>query len=168
MTDRGNELELDEATRSDFDELMRWFPDARATRSWGGPDFRYPFDAGSFLEDCRWPEMASFVARTPGGTRPLAFGQFYELDERINFARLVVRPGLRGAGIGRKFIRLLAETAAGRLPLDEASLFVYRNNEPALGCYRSLGFAETAYPPHRPLADECFFLTRRIDSPRDW
>lgn len=165
---RGDELELSEAMRSDLDALMRWVDSAGAVRAWGGPGFRFPFDAASFLRDCRWPEMASYVARKPDETQPVAFGQFYEYRERIHFARLIVQPGLRGRGIGRRFIRLLAETAAHRLPLDEVSLFVYRDNAPALRCYRALGFAKTAYPPDRPLAEDCFFLTRRLDSPCTW
>lgn len=168
MADRDIALELAEAASADFDELMRWFPDAAATRNWGGPNFRFPFTAATFREDCRWPAMASFVARIPGETRPLAFGQFYELDGRINFARLVVHPEQRGRGIGRRFVRLLAGTAAERLGLEEASLFVYRDNEAAVRCYRSLGFAEAPYPPDRPLADECYYLTRAVGSPRDW
>ncbi len=168
MSDRMSELALAEATRSDLETLMQWFTDARSVRAWGGPDFRFPFDGNSFLHDCRWPETPSFIARMPGETQPAAFGQFYEYRDRIHFARLVVQPGLRARGIGRQFVRLLAEAVMGQLPLDEASLFVYRDNAAALRCYRALGFTESAYPPERPLADQCFFLTRRLDSPRDW
>lgn len=168
MASRRIALELAEAARADLDGLMRWFPDAAATRNWGGPNFRFPFTASTFREDCRWPEMASFVARMPGETQPVAFGQFYEFDGRINFARLAVHPAQRGRGVGRRFVRLLAGKAAECLPLEEASLFVYRDNEAALRCYRSLGFVEAPYPPDRPLAEECYYLTRRIDSPADW
>lgn len=161
-------LLLAPATDADLDELMSWFPDARTTRDWGGPDFRFPFTAGSFREDCRWTEMESWTARRQAEDPLTAFGQFYPYNGHINLARLVVHPAQRGQHAGRRFVRLLVEEAAGRLPLRRVSLFVYRNNEAAVRCYRALGFRESAYPADRPLANECYYLTRRLDSLSDW
>jgi ribosomal protein S18 acetylase RimI-like enzyme len=44
---------------------------------------------------------------------------------------------------------------------DEYSLFVYRDNTPAYQCYLSLGFTVVTYPEDAPMADKCYFLTRR-------
>ena len=89
-----------------------------------------------------------------------AFGQFYDRNGRINFARLVVRPGHRRRGVGKRLLGLLMSRAAEELPLDEFSLFAYRDNAAALGCYRSMGFTIQDYPADQFLANECYFLTR--------
>ena len=106
--------------------------------------------------------MASFSLREPGG-RLAAFGQVYDRDGRINLARLIVAPTMRGQGVGRRLVGLLMVAGARLLPLDEYSLFVYRDNEPALSCYRAMGFEVTDCPVEGPLADECFYLIRSVD-----
>jgi ribosomal protein S18 acetylase RimI-like enzyme len=149
------------ATDADIDELMEWFPSPGATKVWGGPKFRYPFSPESFRADCHWPAMATFVLRDSANTMA-AFGQFYDRNGRINFARLVAHPDRRGEGVGRRLLTALMEVAPRYLDLDEFSLFVYRDNAPALGCYRSLGFEIQRYPADQALADECYYLTRPV------
>jgi len=164
---------LDRAEAEDLDELKAWFDDARAVRSWGGPNFRYPFTAETFAEDCRWPGMDSFCLRKPDpasggkpndGTRVgfVAFGQLYDRNGRINLARLVVHPEMRGRGIGRRLVGLLMVAGARLLPLDEYSLFVYRDNDAAISCYQAMGFEIADFPADQVLAGECYFLTRPI------
>ena len=52
--------------------------------------------------------------------------------------------------------------AAGRdrYRCESFSLFVFRENLPALECYRALGFEISDYPDDMPHADVCWFLTR--------
>ena len=97
---------LDETAESDIDLLMKWFPDADATRIWGGPDFRHPFNRHSFVEDIHWGRMATFSLHSPSAELA-AFGQIYERLNRINLARLAVNPTMRGQGIGRRLIEML-------------------------------------------------------------
>jgi ribosomal protein S18 acetylase RimI-like enzyme len=149
------------AVASDVDVLMRWFPTADATAQWGGPRFRFPFTRQSFLEDCHWASMASYVQRE--GDELLAFGQFYERYGRINLARLAVDPGRRGEGHGGRLVRALLDESKRHLDNSEYSLFVYRDNEPALRCYRAAGFRVSRYPEGAPLADECYYLTRPVE-----
>jgi len=156
---------LVEATDSDLRELMGWFGDRSAVESWGGPVFRFPFTARTFREDCYWGRMPSFRLSSPAGTFA-AFGQFYERYGRINFARLVAHPSLRGQGTGKRLLQLLMEAGAAELDRDEFSLFVFRDNIPALECYRSVGFVIGDYPDDAPLADRCYYLTRPVDDNR--
>jgi ribosomal protein S18 acetylase RimI-like enzyme len=148
------------AVPTDVDALMSWFPTAVATARWGGPGFRFPFTRESFLEDCRWSSMPSYVLRSRDEL--LGFGQFYERYGRINLARLAVNPGRRGEGLGGRLVRALLDESRGHLDNGEYSLFVYRDNEPALRCYRSAGFEIAEYPEGAPLADECYYLTRPV------
>ena len=102
---------MDATAASDIDQLMRWFPDADATRTWGGPAFRFPFNRHSFAEDIHWGRMASFSLRSPDGELA-AFGQLYERLERTNLARLAVSPALRGQGVGRRLVSMLMQVGA--------------------------------------------------------
>jgi ribosomal protein S18 acetylase RimI-like enzyme len=153
---------LERAANDDIDELMAWFPDAKAIKVWGGPHFRYPFSRDTFHDDCRWRDMATFCVRDPQ-ERFTAFGQFYAKHERINLARLVVHPDLRSRGIGKRLVAMLMQFGRTLMPLDEYSLFVYRDNTPALKCYESMGFVIRDYPYDDPLVDACFYLTRSVD-----
>jgi ribosomal protein S18 acetylase RimI-like enzyme len=140
-----------------MDTLMTWFSSAAETRVWGGPQFRYPFSADTFREDCRWPGLASYVYCEPDGNMS-AFGQYYERERRIHLARLVVAPDRRGTGLGQRFIYALIQVAVEQLPLPELSLFVYPDNLAAIQCYRALGFHISESPPTQAIADKCLFM----------
>ena len=131
------------AADSEFDDVMSWFPDAHSVDIWGGPNFRYPFTAETFREDCRVDVMASYVLRNSAGELA-AFGQSYERQ-----------------GAGRKLIRMIIAALEMTGDYDEYSLFVYRDNTPAYQCYLSLGFVVVQYPDDAPMPDKCFFLTKR-------
>lgn len=152
---------LRDATEDDLRKLMGWFESADAVKVWGGPKFRYPFTSATFREDCRWGRMATFVLESPGGEFA-AFGQVYERYRRINLARLVVRPDLRGQGIGRRLVEALIEVGPTVVDRPEFSLFVYRDNTPALACYLGAGFSIHSYPQDAPMADVCHYLTRPV------
>ncbi len=156
-----NGWQLRDATSHDIDELLTWFPDFEAIKVWGGPRFRYPFTRETFLRDCHWGKMASFSLENPDG-QLAAFGQLNERLNRIHMARLVVRPGHRGQGTGKRLIALLMQAGRSRFECPEYSLFVYRDNEPAIKCYKSMGFEVSEYPPKAPMADECYYLTRLV------
>lgn len=140
---------------------MCWVPDKQAVTVWGGPRFRFPFDRDSFKEDCHWKEMATYALYSPAGEF-VAFGQYYNRHERINLARLIAHPEKRGQGIGKRFVQMLMAVAADEFELDEFSLFVYRDNAPALGCYTALGFEIQDYPEGEVFADICYYLTRPV------
>ena len=141
---------------------MNWFPDRQAVSIWGGPKFRYPFTRETFHEDVLWKKMASYFLRDPARCA-VAFGQFYERNSRVNLARLVVHSSARGQGVGKKLIEELMTTARPLFELTEFSLFVFRDNTPALKCYKSLGFEVNDYPDDMPLGDSCYYLTRPVN-----
>ena len=152
---------LKRATDDDIDELVTWFDSDASVRNWGGLNIRYPISRESFVEDCHWHEMATFSLRGPDGVF-VAFGQLYERDNRINLARLIVHPTMRGQGIGKRLMKTLMSVGKDLFPCDEYSLFVYRDNTPAIECYRSLGFETHDYPMDRALADVCCYMIRPV------
>ena len=143
---------------------MGWFTDAQSVNVWGGPKFRYPFTPETFREDSHWGRMATFVLESPAGDFA-AFGQVYERYGRINLARLIVNPDRRGQGVGGRLVELLIEVGPGVVDRTEFSLFVYRDNTPALECYLGAGFRIRDYPDDAPMADLCFYLTRPVRMP---
>ena len=153
------EWQLTPACDRDMDALMAWFSSAAEVDVWGGPKFRYPFTPETFRTDCHWPEMASYCLRDADGGM-CGFGQFYDRNGYMNLARLIVAPEQRGRGLGSELVTRLMDVAAEELTLDDFSLFVYRDNTPALKLYQSLGFEIQEYPPDQILAEKCFFLTR--------
>lgn len=150
---------LEPATGDNIDQLMSWFSDKRSVSNWGGPEFRFPFTCRSFQEDVRWGKMATFCLRNPVGDFA-AFGQCYDRKGRMNFARLVVHPKVRGQGVGKRLIEMLMMAGRDLLPFTEYSLFVFRYNTLALEYYKSRGFVVQDYPGDMPYADTCFYLTR--------
>ena len=163
MTDTAEDggWQLVDATDRDLEELMSWFGSAGDVDRWGGPRFRYPFTGKTFRRDCHWGRMPSFRLNSPSGEFA-AFGQMYERYGRINLARLVVHPDMRGAGVGKRLIASLMEIGPELFKADEFSLFIYRDNVSALGCYRSMGFVIRDYPEGAPMADRCYYLTRQV------
>ena len=154
---------LERATPEDLVALRAWLDTAESVQVWGGPNFRYPYTVETFEEDCHWPEMDTFSLRDPDG-HFAAFGQVYDREGRINLARLIAAPTMRGRGVGRRLVGMLMVAGARLFPLDEYSLYVYRDNEPALSCYVAMGFEITDYPPDGPLADKCYYLVRPVDA----
>jgi len=147
----------------DIDTLMKWFPNEESVRIWGGPIFRFPFNRHSFAEDVHWRRMTSYSLRNHADGLA-AFGQVCSRYERIHFARLVSNPEMRRRGIGKQLLTMLMRVTPQDYDHGEFSLFVFRNNLPALNCYRSLGFEVIDYPADAPMADDCYYLTRPISA----
>jgi ribosomal protein S18 acetylase RimI-like enzyme len=156
-----DEWMLREVSEADVGTLMQWFPNDEDIKIWGGPSFRSPFTRDTFFEDIHWGQIASFGLFDSNHTLT-GFGQLYDREQRIHLARLVVDPARRGAGLGRRLTAMLMEAGCERYSYEQFSLFVYRDNEPAYQCYRSLGFEVTDYPRDMPLADVCDFLVRTV------
>jgi ribosomal protein S18 acetylase RimI-like enzyme len=142
---------------------MTWFPEADAVMIWGGPSFRHPFTRSTFFEDIYWGRLESFSLRDPSAMLA-GFGQLYDRDGRVHLARLVVKPTMRGEGIGKRLINMLMTAGQSRVPGDEFSLFVFRDNMPAYECYKSMGFVVSDYPDDMPHADVCYYLIKRSQS----
>ncbi len=154
-------MKLNDANESDIKHLMSWFPTERSIDIWGGPKFRYPYTPETFQEDVHWRQMDSYCLFDFSGEM-LAFGQFYERHGRINLARLVVSPDRRRQGIGKQLVGLLMEQGRKGIPLQEFSLYVYKDNYPAKACYAKLGFQEHEYPADDEMAETCIYMTRPV------
>jgi len=141
----------------DLPELMSWFRDGISCRTWGGPEFRYPFTEEAFREDAKVQELASWSMVDGDGTL-CAFGQYYPRLGRCHLGRLAVAPALRGRGIGGALVRELAQRGLAELGADACSLFVLPGNERAARLYSRLGFVARPYPEPAPIFDACTYM----------
>jgi ribosomal protein S18 acetylase RimI-like enzyme len=85
------------------------------------------------------PDVHPFFLFAEG--RLCGYGEVWEdpAEEEAELARILVAPDLRGRGIGRRFVGLLAQRALDR-GFDEIWLRVLPWNAPALASYRHAGF----------------------------
>lgn len=140
-------------------DLMGWFSDAHALRTWGGPDFRFPYTAATFREDTRVDSIDSFsLAADDGATT--AFGQCYLRVGRCHFGRVGVAPGWRGQGLGTRLLREMADWGQVQFGPRELSLFVMHDNVAAHRLYRRLGYREAPYPDPSFLPDAHYMIAQ--------
>ena len=138
-------LHLTGATREHLLLLASWFPSQSACRVWGGPEFRFPFTAETFLADSKYAELPSY-ALIRGSAELCGFGQFYLRAGRCHLSRLAITPGCRGQGLGTQLIALLQQAGKEKLGTTEYSLFVSVTNNAARALYERLGFKCVPYP----------------------
>lgn len=138
-------------------ELMSWFPDLRSCRTWGGPDFRFPFTEASFREDAKLDSLRSWALLDEVGALA-GFGQFYLRAGRCHLGRLAIAPALRGRGLGSTLVHELGQRGKSELGVDSFSLFVLPGNERALRLYQRLGFSAAQYPEPLPAFEGCIYM----------
>ena len=139
-------------------ELMTWFADADQLRTWGGPDFRFPFTTASFREDSKVDSIDSFSLVSEGGALA-AFGQCYLRVGRCHFGRVGVSPRWRGQGHGTQLFREMAGWGRTEFGPRELSLFVDKSNAEARRLYLRLGFREVPYPEAMPPGMNAHYMT---------
>jgi ribosomal protein S18 acetylase RimI-like enzyme len=86
----------------------------------------------------------------------VAFGQIVPKGSaRLHFARLIVEPERRAAGLGRLLVEeLLGVTKKMRARV--VSLNVIATNAAAIGLYRSFGFVEVGRPEDEPTSTSIY------------
>jgi len=148
------EVRLREVTRADADQLYRWRMDDSAR-----PMFRnaavVPYaEHLAFVERYFDPGNRDRWFVIEAGGRDVGAIALYDIaadGTEAEWGRFVIAPGHRGAGIGRRALRLLVEHAR-TLGLRRLRCEVARGNT-AEALYRSLGFAE---PAPVATATDCF------------
>ncbi len=151
-------LKLVKPDESHVVEMMSWFKNERELKQWSGPNFRYPFDKQSFIEDINLNGLSSFFLINEEGFL-LAFGQYYIRFEKCHLGRLVVAPKERGNGYAKVLMDLLCKNGKTELNMNNYSLFVMSDNTNAIKAYQSYGFEFNDYPEQIPL-ENCLYMTK--------
>lgn len=139
-------------------EMMSWFSHEQELTDWSGPNFRYPFNLLTFVEDLKLSTLSSFVL-VSNESALLAFGQYYQRLNKCHLGRLIVNPKLRGQGIASELIHRLYKLGIKELKVKESSLFVLAHNENAIKAYKKFGFVLANYPEKIPL-ENCLYMVK--------
>ena len=139
-------------------EMMSWFSCETELTDWSGPNFRYPFDLTSFIDDLKLSKLNSFVLIS-NDSELLAFGQYYQRLEKCHLGRLIVNPKFRGKGLASDLMLHICELGLKELKVKECSLFVLAHNEYAIKAYKKFGFYFVDYPGEIPL-DNCLYMVK--------
>lgn len=154
-------MKLIPSTKEHLHKMMGWFPDKDSCCSWGGPDFRFPFSEKTFIEDAHLKEIPSYSMLSEN-SEVVAFGQYYQRENRCHLSRLVVSPSHRNQGIGSKLIKTISQIGCEKLSKSECSLFVLKHNKKALRVYQNIGFEESIYPGQKTGLENCLYMVVKL------
>lgn len=137
----------------DAESILRWLPDEDALRRWSSDRFgAYPITADDINRkylDCNGdcPEPDNFYPFTAcdeeGAAGHLILRYTDKARKVIRFGFVIVNNEKRGRGYGRQLLTLATHYAFDFLGAERITLGVFAHNEPALRCYRAVGFCET-------------------------
>lgn len=140
-------------------EIMSWFSSEKELTDWSGPNFRYPYDISSFVEDLKLNTLSSF-SLVSDEFEFLAFGQYYERLGKCHLGRLIVNPKFRGKGIASELMFNICELGLKDLKVKECSLFVLAHNKYAIQAYEKFGFSFVNYPDEISL-ENCLYMVKQ-------
>lgn len=134
--------------RTQAEEVVSWAPSPREM-FWLAPKTRPPLTADKLR---RWlgPGREPLQLVTPANEL-VAYGELNTLDAAAAhywLGHLVVRPTLRGRGVGRVLTERLLHRAFTRYAARRVSLVVFPENHAAVACYRAAGFSDVAVEEH--------------------
>jgi ribosomal protein S18 acetylase RimI-like enzyme len=128
------------ATMHDFNVILGWISSPEALAYWGGPLPTWPPDPRKTWGEIQNNDPDSFTLVDSAGTI-LAFGQVFKREPgAVHLGRIIVSPEQRGKGIGRILVGQLIDAGIARHQPTKVTLNVYRDNQPAVKLYKSLGF----------------------------
>lgn len=127
---------------TDLDVFLSWVPDEEAMVLWSGPIFSWPLDRFQ-LERYLTNVHRRYWTGIDESTGAIVGHGSLLLDIQAQTCRLgfvIVDPGRRGEGLGRKLMALLTATAFETKAISELTLGVYAHNSHARSLYESVGF----------------------------
>ena len=132
--------------REDFDRLIGWVASAEELMMCAGPIFQWPLDRAQlerYRAAAEGPGAARRIWRAVEGGETVGHVELNAIERThrtATLSRVLVRPGLRGRGIGTAMVRAALAVGFGELGLHRVDLFVFDTNAGAIACYERLGF----------------------------
>jgi ribosomal protein S18 acetylase RimI-like enzyme len=148
------------AVPSDLEVVAAWIASQRECALWAGPAVAFPLDTAALADQVGMAGAANVAL--DDGLGLAAFGQALPKPlGRTHLARVIVRPDVRGQGLGRALIEALFSRAAEAGAMV-ATLNVYRDNLAAVALYASLGFVRAERPSGEPPSHDTWFMQRSL------
>lgn len=131
------------------DRVLSWVRGPREAY-WLAPRTKPPLTVEKLRAWAR-PGRNPLMLVAPDQPEPLAYGELNVLNEQRRdywLGHLIVDPGQRGRGLGRRLTELLLRRAFNRLAARRVSLVVFPENVAAVACYRSAGMCDDGCEAH--------------------
>jgi ribosomal protein S18 acetylase RimI-like enzyme len=131
-------LRYRDAERNDFAEIAR-FPESREEAFYMYPRGLFPLTSDQ-LEEAAAVRHLPTVVEVDG--QAAGYANFYDLEpgERCWVGNVILRPNLRGSGIGRFLLETMQQRARQELHVKELHLVCHNTNTRALLFYQKLGY----------------------------
>jgi ribosomal-protein-alanine N-acetyltransferase len=128
------------ASTNHLRSVLNWINTPEQLRMWGGATLTFPPQVERLWQEIRADEQTTFTLIDASGNMA-GFGQtLFREPHTIHLGRIIISPILRGRGLGRILVEKLIEAGEANFHPAEFTLNVYRNNDSAVGLYRSMGF----------------------------
>jgi RimJ/RimL family protein N-acetyltransferase len=146
----GVDLSLSPFERCWADSVAHWVCSEAELRLLA-PSSVSPLDSAKVLKWLKPGGMAylGWVEQEP---EPIAYGEVNPIrgrPDRYWLGHVILRPGFRGRGIGRRFVEALVTEAFDRHGAREIALIVFPENVAAVECYVAVGFRSAGEEYHR-------------------
>ncbi|HEX4444501.1 MAG TPA: GNAT family N-acetyltransferase [Galbitalea sp.] len=133
-------LRLRPFVEADDDVVGSWFADAGELRFFAGPRLRWPLDSGQWRSIRLDPSVTAWTAVLGDDDTAIGHGELItESPTAVRLARFAIAPALRGQGLGRALLALLADGSIGA-GASTMTVDVHPDNTNAVLSYRTLGF----------------------------
>ena len=139
---------------------------------WLAPSTRHPLSASKVLA-WRKPGSAVVVPAFDDDDVPIGYAELNPMHRHAShywLGHVVLRPDLRGCGLGAAFVRSLVRYSVRELSATRLSLIVFPDNGPAVRCYRRVGFHVAGFEDHRfnGFGRRHRLLRLELDASREW
>jgi RimJ/RimL family protein N-acetyltransferase len=143
-------MKLRDFKRKDAQIIVSWIRSEEELYKWSADRFnKYPISGDDINENYALQlETGRFFSLTALNDNEEVVGHFIirypreNDDSSVRFGFVVLKPDLRGKGLGKEMLRLGIQYVKGHLSASRIDLGVFENNEMAMHCYESVGFKE--------------------------
>ena len=143
-------LRLRPYRKSDAEEIVGWIKDERSFRFWCADRFEsYPITAddlnAQYESSPGAEDVYHFTAYDETGIAGHINIRFPEPGniDTVRLGYVIIDDAKRGRGLGKEMVSLALSYAFGIMKAKKVTIGVFAENEPALGCYLSVGFRDT-------------------------
>ena len=130
-------------------EIAGWIVDERELCLLA-PSTKPPLTAAAVI-DWKKPGGSALVLLDTASPEPIAYGELNPMrreTRHVWLGHVIVRPDLRGQGLGRRFVQALVDHGFAVLHATHISLIVFPSNTAAINCYLRVGFRQVSDEYH--------------------
>jgi RimJ/RimL family protein N-acetyltransferase len=145
MPSENSKYVISRASLDDLLTLLTWLHSPSELYQWAGFNFKWPIDITQFKK--HYSEMTESIDTKNSykifdkTSELLCYGEIGDgNDNNGMLTRFIVNPELRGKGCCSLFLRMMINEIRINYDFEYLNLNVFTFNEPAIRCYRNVGF----------------------------